>query len=310
MRIVLVVLFSIFTIMETYSQNNSTDRQPVAAGRFYSADKEVLIKDINLLFEKCKKPDVPGYVRAIISPHAGYIFSGNTAAAALSAIPKSTIYKNIFIIGSSHVMAFDGASVYNTGDYITPLGKAVVNKEIGNKLIKENNVFNFPVKSHISEHSIEVQIPLIQSYFTNLPPIIPIIIGTDNEKTIKQIAEALRPWFTNENLFIISSDFSHYPSYMDAVETDKATAQGIASGNPKTFLASIRKNSEKQIKGLATSMCGWSSGLTLLYLSENNTNLQYKIIDYTNSGDSSYGSKDEVVGYNAIVLTDNNQKKK
>ncbi|MBK7627567.1 MAG: AmmeMemoRadiSam system protein B [Bacteroidales bacterium] len=309
MRIVLVVLFSIFTIMETYSQNNSTDRQPVAAGRFYSADKEILIKDINLLFEKCKKPDVPGYVRAIISPHAGYIFSGNTAAAALSAIPKSTIYKNIFIIGSSHVMAFDGASVYNTGDYITPLGKAVVNKEIGNKLIKENSVFNFPVKSHISEHSIEVQIPLIQSYFTNLPPIIPIIIGTDNEKTIKQIAEALRPWFTNENLFIISSDFSHYPSYKDAVETDKATAHGIASGNPKTFLTSLQKNSEKQINGLATSMCGWSSGLTLLYLSEKNTSLQYKIIDYTNSGDSSYGSKDEVVGYNAIVLFDNNQKK-
>lgn len=309
MRIVLVVLFSIFTTMETYSQNKSTDRQPVAAGRFYSADKELLKKDINLIFEKCKKPEVSGIVRAIISPHAGYVFSGNTAAAALSAIPKKTIYKNIFIIGSSHVMAFDGASVYNTGDYITPLGKAVVNKEIGNKLIKENSVFNFPVKSHTSEHSIEVQIPLIQSYFTYIPPIIPIIIGTDNEKSIKQIAEALRPWFTNENLFIISSDFSHYPSYKDAVETDKATALGIASGNPKTFLASLQQNSEKQINGLATSMCGWSSGLTLLYLSENNTSLQYKIIDYTNSGDSSYGSKDEVVGYNAIVLIDNNQKK-
>jgi AmmeMemoRadiSam system protein B/AmmeMemoRadiSam system protein A len=307
MRIVLVLLFSIFTIMETYSQNKSTDRLPVAAGRFYSADKELLKKDINQLFEKCKKSEESGIIRAIISPHAGYVFSGYTAAAALSAIPKSTIYKNIFIIGSSHVMAFDGASVYNIGDYITPLGKAVVNKEIANKLINDNSVFNFPVKSHISEHSIEVQIPLIQSYFTEVPPIIPIIIGTDNEKTIKQIAEALRPWFTNENLFIISSDFSHYPPYKDAVVTDKATALGIASGNPKTFLTALQKNSEKQINGLATSMCGWSSGLTLLYLSENNTNLHYKIIDYTNSGDSSYGSKDEVVGYNAIVLRENNQ---
>ncbi len=307
MRIVLVLLFSIFTIMETNSQNKSTDRLPVAAGRFYAADKELLKKDINQLFEKCKKSEESGIIRAIISPHAGYMFSGYTAAAALSAIPKNTNYKNIFIIGSSHVMAFDGASVYNIGDYITPLGKAVVNKEIANKLINDNIVFNFPEKSHISEHSIEVQIPLIQSYFAVVPPIVPIIIGTDNEKTIKQIAEALRPWFTNENLFIISSDFSHYPSYKDAVVTDKATALGITSGNPNTFLTALQKNSAKQINGLATSMCGWSSGLTLLYLSENNTNLQYKIIDYTNSGDSSYGSKDEVVGYNAIVLVDNKQ---
>jgi len=307
MRIVLVLLFSIFTIMETNSQNKSTDRLPVAAGRFYAADKELLKKDINQLFEKCKKSEESGIIRAIISPHAGYMFSGYTAAAALSAIPKNTNYKNIFIIGSSHVMAFDGASVYNIGDYITPLGKAVVNKEIANKLINDNTVFNFPVKSHISEHSIEVQIPLIQSYFAVVPPIVPIIIGTDNEKTIKQIAEALRPWFTNENLFIISSDFSHYPSYKDAVVTDKATALGITSGNPNTFLTALQKNSAKQINGLATSMCGWSSGLTLLYLSENNTNLHYKIIDYTNSGDSSYGSKDEVVGYNAIVLVDNKQ---
>lgn len=303
-----MVLFSILTIMETHSQNNSTDRQPVAAGRFYSADKEILTKDITQLFEKCKNNPESGIVRAIISPHAGYVFSGYTAAAALSAIPKNTIYKNIFIIGSSHLVAFDGASVYNIGDYITPLGKAVVNKEIANKLINDNTVFNFPVKSHISEHSIEVQIPLIQSYFANVPPIVPIIIGTDNEKTIKQIAEALRPWFTDENLFIISSDFSHYPPYKDAVETDRLTAQAIVSGNPKTFLTILQKNSEKQINGLATSMCGWSSGLTLLYLSESNSHLHYKIIDYTNSGDSSYGSKDEVVGYNAIVLIDNTRK--
>lgn len=293
--------------MENHSQNTPTDRQPVAAGRFYSADKEILIKDIDQLFEKCKNQAESGIIRAIISPHAGYVFSGKTAAAALSAIPVSTVYKNIFIIGSSHVMAFDGASVYNTGDYVTPLGKAVVNKEIASKLIKENSVFNFPFNAHINEHSIEIQIPLIQTYFTNVPPIIPIIIGTDNDKTIMQIAEALRPWFTDENLFIISSDFSHYPPYKDAIETDRITAQGIVSGNPMTFLNALQKNSGKKINGLVTSMCGWSSALTLLYLSEKNGNLQYKVIDYTNSGDSSFGSKNEVVGYYAIVLIDNNQ---
>ena len=290
--------------METFSQNNPTDRQPVAAGRFYPADKETLIKDIAKMFENCKKSSENQNVRAIISPHAGYVFSGKIAAAAYSTIPKNSVYKNIFIIGSSHVMSFDGASVYNSGDYITPMGRIVVNKEIANKLINENKVFNFPTTAHIQEHSIEVQLPFIQYYFKDTPMIVPVIIGTDNEKSVKKIAEILRPWFTSENLFVISSDFSHYPSYKDAIETDNLTAVSISSGNPVTFLKTLKNNSTKRIPGLVTSMCGWTSGLTLLYLTEGNNQLEIKPIDYCNSGDSPYGGKDEVVGYHAMAVVE------
>jgi AmmeMemoRadiSam system protein B/AmmeMemoRadiSam system protein A len=302
MRSVLFVLISILITMESFAQNKTTDRQPFAAGRFYSADKETLKKDLSILFENCKKSPPNLSVRAIISPHAGYVFSGEIAAAAFSSIPRNAVYKNIFIIASSHVMYFDGASVYNSGDYITPLGKLPVNKEIANKLIIENKVFQFPTDAHVQEHSIEVQLPFIQSYFKELPPIVPIIIGTDNENTIKKIAEALKPYFKPENLFVISSDFSHYPSYKDAIENDRLTAESIISGNPKTFLNTIKKNSEKNIKGLVTSMCGWTSGLTLLYLTEGNSHLEYRLLDYSNSGDSPYGNKEEVVGYNAIAV--------
>jgi hypothetical protein len=294
--------------MESNSQTTVTDRQPFAAGRFYSADKETLKKDLELLFSDCKQSSAEGRVRAIISPHAGYVFSGKTAAAAFSAIKEHSGYKNIFIIGSSHVAAFSGASVFNTGDYITPLGRAEVNRDIAENLIKKNKVFRNSTDSHIREHSIEVQIPFIQTYFTDNPKIVPIIIGTDDEVTVKQISEALRPWFTDENLFIISSDFSHYPPYKEAVETDKLTALSIASGNPDTFLKTLDINSGKKINGLVTSMCGWTSGLVLMYLSENNPDLQYKLIDYCNSGDSSYGNKTEVVGYNAIALVEKRQK--
>ena len=307
MQTVLIVLLSIFTFMETFSQNLTTDRQPYAAGRFYPADKNELSKDLSQLFENCKKSSTIWKVRAIISPHAGYVFSGEIAASAYSAIPKNAVYKNIFIIGSSHVMYFDGASVYNTGDYITPLGKVTVNREIADKLILDNKVFAFPTTAHIQEHSIEVQIPFIQSYFKNIPPIIPIIIGTDKENTIKKIAEALRPWFTPENLFIISSDFSHYPPYKDAVENDSLTAMSIISGKPRIFLNTLRNNASKNISGLATSMCGWTSGLTLLYLAEGNDKLETKRLDYCNSGDSPSGGKAEVVGYNAMVMIDKDQ---
>ncbi len=304
MHRVCFVLLSILIVMDTFSQSGSKDRQPVAAGRFYTADKETLNKDLSKLFENCLKPSRQSTVRAIISPHAGYVYSGKVAASAFSAIDRKTSYKNIFVIGSSHVMAFEGASVYNTGDFITPLGKIIVNKEIANKLKTGNKLFDFPVNAHNQEHSLEVQLPFIQFYFKEPLQIVPIIIGTTNNVSIKNLAEILRPWFTPDNLFVISSDFSHYPSYQTANEVDNATANAIVSGNPQKFLNTLKNNSLKGDPGLVTSMCGWTSGLLLLYLAEGDKNLEFRKIDYCNSGDSGYGNKDEVVGYNAITLTE------
>jgi AmmeMemoRadiSam system protein B/AmmeMemoRadiSam system protein A len=290
--------------MELSSQSKQIDRQPVAAGRFYTADKETLKKELTGYFAECKKPMEGLNTRAIIVPHAGYVFTGPIAAAAFSATSRVAGYENIFIIGSSHIMAFDGASVYNTGDFITPLGRAVVNMEIGDKLKKDNSVFNFPTTAHLQDHCLEVQIPFIQYYYTVTPKIIPIIIGTTSTTTIKKIAEALKPYFTSNNLFIISSDFSHYPSYEDGNKADNVTATAIVSGDPAVFLGALKKNSSANIAGLVTSMCGWTSGLTLLDMAEGNKNLEFKRIAYCNSGDSPYGNKDKVVGYNAIALVE------
>jgi MEMO1 family protein len=298
------LFISILITMNLYPQNKQTDREPVAAGRFYSADKETLKNDLAQLFAGNGGKQESALVRAIISPHAGYVFSGKIAASAFASISPESHYKNIFIIGSSHVMAFDGASVYNVGDYITPLGKVKVNKEIAEKLKTGNSCFRFPVSSHSQEHSLEVQIPFIQYYFKDPPPIVPIIIGTSNKNTIKEIAAALKPWFNSDNLFVISSDFSHYPSYDEANIVDKVTADAIVTGNAELFLNVIQKNSDKAISGLATSMCGWTSGLTLLYLTGKDPGLEFKKIAYCNSGDSRFGNKDEVVGYNAIIVTE------
>jgi MEMO1 family protein len=305
MRRVCFVLLSIFIVMETFSQSRSTDRQPVAAGRFYSANRETLLSDITQLFETCVKTTASNKVRAIISPHAGYVYSGKVAASAFSAIDRNMTIRNIFVIGSSHVMAFEGASVYNTGDFITPIGKVTVNKEIADKL-KTEKLFSFPVTAHLQEHSLEVQMPLIQYYIKNNPPVIPIIIGTNNTVTLKKIAEILKPWFIPGNLFIISSDFSHYPSYKTANEIDNATAAAIVTGDPKKFLDVLKKNGNADDPGLSTSMCGWTSGLILLYLAEG-SDLEFRKLDYCNSGDSRYGNKDEVVGYNAIALFEKDQ---
>jgi AmmeMemoRadiSam system protein B len=203
MRQVSCIILLITGAMNIFSQERPADRDPVAAGRFYSADKKTLTNDLANLFATCVKAPPDLKVRAIISPHAGYVFSGKIAASAVSATQKNAGYKNIFIIGSSHVMSFDGASVYNTGDYLTPLGRMRVNKEIADKLRKSNKHFDFPVTAHIQEHSIEVQVPFIQYYFNNETSIVPIIIGSTNKNTIKEIAVALKPYFTPE-IFLIT----------------------------------------------------------------------------------------------------------
>ncbi len=302
MRKVYVFVLLIIVTMNLYPQGKQVDRQPVASGRFYTANKEVLKNELSDLFAGCKKSAEEMETRAIISPHAGYVFSGRTAASAFSSTSRVEGYKNIFLIGSSHVMAFDGASVYNTGDFITPLGRAVVNREIGEKLKNENKVFDFPVTAHLQDHCLEVQVPFIQYYYTVTPKLVPIIIGTTNTATIKKIAEALKPYFTPDNLFVISSDFSHYPSYHDGNKTDDLTATALVSGNPDVFLETLKKNSAAAIDGLATSMCGWTSGLALLYLVQDDKDLEFRRLAYCNSGDSPYGNKDEVVGYHAIAI--------
>jgi len=113
----------------------------------------------------------------------------------------------------------------------------------------------------------------------------------------------LRPYFNSKNLFVISTDFAHYPNYNDANVNDKRTADAILSNSPITFLKTLEDNEGKRIKNLATSACGWTSILTLLYLTEKSNEFTYTSIDYKNSGDSKYGEKDRVVGYCAIAVT-------
>jgi len=306
MRFFCVILILIITGMSIKAQNRDKERMPAVSGSFYPGNERQLRAELEKLFDSVTHSDFPWAVRAIISPHAGYTFSGSVAASAFSSIPETFDYKNVFIIGSSHRVSFSGASVYREGYYITPLGRLKVNSDITRDLIENSNVFSFFPQAHETEHSLEVQLPFLQFRFGKDIPIVPIIIGSTNPATCKNIADALQPYFNKENLFIISSDFSHYPPYNIANELDKETADILMSGESDSFLKYINNCSKKKIDGLATCMCGWTSGLVLLYLTEPHNSLEYKHITYKNSGDTPYGDRTGVVGYHAIAVVDNN----
>ena len=280
------------------------DRKPCVAGRFYPANPVELKNEIAGFFAKAK-PKTDGNILAIVTPHAGYVYSGQVAASAFNQIDPDKKYERIFLIGSSHRTHFEGASIYNIGNYASPLGTVKVDVELASKLIAENKVFTFNKDADIYEHSLEVQLPFLQNKMKTDFKIVPIVLGTQSKATIAKISEVLKPYFNDKNLFVISSDFSHYPPYKSAVDVDKATADAIVLNSPEAFLEILEKNDEKQISNLQTSICGWTSMLTILDITKDLPGIKIIPVEYKNSGDVSIGDKSQVVGYWAIAITQN-----
>jgi MEMO1 family protein len=288
------------------SQNQPCDRKPAVAGRFYPSDPAELRAALSGLFTKAE-PSASGNLKAIIVPHAGYIFSGKVAASGYNQIDPGKIYDNIFILASSHQHAFPGASIYNQGDYMTPLGKVKVNKALANKLIATDAVFCYNKDADATEHSLEVQIPFLQYHMKHDFSIVPIVLGTQSAESCKRIALLLKPYFNGNNLFVISSDFSHYPSYSDAIAADRATCNAIISNSPDTLLKFLEGYQEKEIPNLATNLCGWTSVLTLLNMTTGDQAIIIKPVQYQNSGDSKHGDKTQVVGYWSLAVYSNDK---
>lgn len=292
------------------NHSNTNNRLSAHAGRFYSADSKSLRNDIESLLKNNPCSYSSGIVRAIIAPHAGYVYSGPTAAVAYNMLNRSAEYDNIFLIGSSHRHRYNGAAIYSDGNFITPLGEVIVNSDLCNKLIREFTCFTSYNKAHLEEHSLEVQLPFLQYIFGNNMKIVPILIGTDSTSQIKKISESLRPWFNSGNLFIVSTDFSHFPEYNEAVKLDNLTLKEFLNSDAESFAKWILKSEKNKIGGSVTPMCGWTSGVVLKFLQEKEDNLTFKHLSYSNSGDSKYGEKDSVVGYHSIALIDDNKNSK
>jgi AmmeMemoRadiSam system protein B/AmmeMemoRadiSam system protein A len=255
-------------------------------------------------------------VAAVIVPHAGYYFSGNVAASAYMAIDAQKQYKRIFLLGPSHHEWLDGASVNTEADYYaTPLGNVKVDHETAvfltntNRTNNTNNfsntdgmdsVFRYRPEAHDREHCLEVQLPFLQRMFKEVPPIVPIVISTNDYDKLKRMSEVLEPYFTDENLFVISSDFSHYPSYEDAYEVDAKTGKAVESGDVEEFIATINANARSGKRNLHTSACGEFAIITLMLMLDG----QYEVkhLMYQNSGDIDNHDHNRVVGYHSFAI--------
>ena len=273
---------SFFVVKTVYADNI---RMPVWAGKFYPAKQADLKQTINILTQKSKQTTVnipPNKkLKAIILPHAGYIYSGFTAAHA-SFVLSEKQFNKVILIGPDHRIGFNHCAISNVKGYQTPLGFIRLHEDVN--LLKKSNLFQTINKFQEVEHSLEVILPFLQYYLKQFQ-LIPIVIGRPPE--INVIADAIEPLLDSDTLLTISSDLSHYLPYSEAVVRDKETIDLILNDKPKDLIK--RDN----------SACGKTPILILMEIARRQ---KWKpiLLNYTNSGNTA-GDRSKVVGYAAIA---------
>ena len=300
MMIRLITIIASIVMMNTCNGQMKV-RPATQANRFYTGDARALSVEVDSFLALHANDQQYEHVAALIVPHAGYYFSGNVAAAAYRAIPDGKKYKRIFLLGPSHHEWLDGASVNTAFDcYATPLGEVKVDVETAQKLIAADPVFSYQPKAHDREHCLEVQLPFLQRRLDEVPPIVPIIISTNDFLKLKRMAEVLKPYLSEENLFVVSSDFSHYPKYEDACEVDARTGKAIETGDVEQFIAVLGENASSGVRNLATSACGELAIATLMLMMDGQYEVKHLL--YQNSGDIDNHDPSRVVGYHAFAI--------
>jgi MEMO1 family protein len=283
------------------SAGGKTNRKAAVSGSFYPSRPQELRNMVAEFIDESKV--IPGcHPIALIVPHAGYVFSGQVAASAYRQLDPERTYRHIFIIGPNDRVFLDGINIFTSGDYETPLG-LVPTDPLASELAVKNRFISTDPSVQRQEHSIEVQLPFLQSRLKKPFSIVPIVLGGESQENARLLASVLTPYFTDENLFIFSSDFSHYPEYSAAVKADRLTADAIVTNDPSKFLKVLDSNSLEFGPTLETSLCGWMPLLSLLRMTAKNPAAEFRKIEYKNSGDTSYGDREKVVGYWAIAVT-------
>jgi len=245
---------------------------PAVAGMFYPSDPDELRAQIEGFLAEAEKPEGPS-PKAIIAPHAGYIYSGPVAASAYARINPEGIAR-VVLVGPSHRVPFRGLVATGACAYETPLGRVPLEPAAD---IPVNDV------AHASEHSLEVHVPFLQIVLDEFK-LIPLVAGDASKEEVGEVLESL--WGGPETLIVISTDLSHYHNYCAAQKMDRATSDSILALDPD---------------GLDyESACGRVPVAGLLHLAKQK-GMTSELLDLRNSGDTA-GPKDQVVGYGAYAF--------
>lgn len=259
-------------------------RPPAVAGMFYPDDPRALRGAIVRYLEQAAadEAELPAEpIKALIVPHAGYVYSGPVAAHAYARlIPQRNAVRRVLLLGPAHRVAFRGLAAPTVQAFLTPLGAIPIDRDAIARLRALPGVIESDAP-HAAEHSLEVQLPFLQVVLGEGFTLVPLVVGDAAPEQVAQVIEAF--WDDPHTLILISSDLSHYLDYFSARELDRLTAQAIERLEPEAIAYE--------------QACGRIPVQGLL-LEARRHGAHVRRLDLRNSGDTA-GPREQVVGYGA-----------
>ncbi len=264
-------------------------REPAVAGKFDSASANTLLREIESYL---KRSDCVYNAKAIVAPHAGYMYSGAVAGAVYGSV---RLPRRFIVLGPNHTGMGVPLSIYPPGSWHTPLGEAPVDPDLTETLERECPALREDCMAHAREHSLEVQIPFIQAMVPDFS-FAAICIGTGDYSTLEELGHAAARAVESvpEPVLIVSStDMNHYESADISAQKDRYAIDKVLAVDPEGLYRVVR---EKDV-----SMCGFAPTVAALTASRDLGATQGHLIRYANSGAVS-GDFDRVVGYAGMVV--------
>ncbi len=306
MRILVITLFLVVACGggspagEGITNSGGMIRPAVVAGRFYPGDSTVLAAMVDSLLETSNVSSSSGNMIAGVVPHAGYVFSGATAADFFKSV-EGVDYDVVVIVGPSHHVAFHGFSIFKGNGYLTPLGQVDVDVAVADRLRETHPSASFIPEAHESEHCVEVELPFLQRVLQPGFRIVPIVVGDVTPDELKYMAELILAEAYDQRILVIaSSDFSHYPTKEMADEVDSFTVAKIIEGEMDGFLEAT--SVDRLPSGLETFACGRLPIALVLSYAALYPDVTSELLSRATSADYS-GDNSEVVGYASIAFT-------
>ena len=266
-------------------------RRCAVCGLFYPADPEVLKRDITALLANVERKRIEGTIRGLISPHAGYRYSGSTAAYGFALLAGAK-YKTVVIVSPSHREYFDGVSVYAGDAYSTPLGTVTVDDTLRESLLRACHVVTASDVGHGEEHAVEVQLPFLQ-HVLPVFSLLPIVIGHQSAEYCFALGEALGSIVRDEKVLLLAStDLSHYYPSNVADELDRVMIDDVERFDYNRLMADLEEGK--------TEACGGGPTVAVMAALQKLGARNMEILHHCNSGDVT-GDTRSVVGYLSAV---------
>ncbi|MEW6534057.1 MAG: AmmeMemoRadiSam system protein B [Candidatus Auribacterota bacterium] len=275
-------------------------RESILAGSWYPGSKQALHTEVQSFLDKADPENVTGRIFAIISPHAGYRYSGRAAAYGYKLLKDKDIQR-VIVLAPSHQWGFRGASILDVDAYETPLGVVPVDKEAGDQLRTHPLIENIP-QADMREHSLEIQLPFLQEVLGEFK-LVPLVIGQLRGNDYSDIAQAIKPLLDDKTVVVVSSDFTHYGynfSYIPFRDNVKNNLAKLDGGAVDTILNKNFDGFRSYLSDTGITICGKDPICVLLQMLPENAD-GTKLIYYT-SGDVT-GDFVSSVSYVSIVFT-------